>query len=99
MDSVKYVESGSVFVTQAGENMHEIVQQVKQVNSLMNTTTSMIEMQGQDINLIYNMIHQLNDITQQNAALVEEVSAASESLTQQGKDLRTAVEVFHIAEA
>lgn len=96
MDSVKYVESGSVFVTQAGENMHEIVQQVKQVNSLMNTTTSMIEMQGQDINLIYNMIHQLNDITQQNTQFVLNLTENSAKMQEKTEELVQTTHIFMV---
>lgn len=98
MDSVKYVESGSIFVTQAGENMHEIVQQVQQVNTLMNTTTSMIEMQGQDINLIYNMIHQLNDITQQNTQFVLNLTENSAKMQEKTEELVQTTHIFMVRE-
>lgn len=97
-DSVKYVESGSVFVNQAGDNMHEIVKQVTQVNALMNTTTNMIEMQGNDINLIYNMIHQLNDITQQNNQFVLNLTENSAKMRQKTEELVKTTHIFMVKE-
>jgi methyl-accepting chemotaxis protein len=98
VDSVEKVESGSHQVTQAGRAMDDIVAQVKRVNDLIEEISSATIEQTQGIGQIGDAVTQLDQVTQQNAALVEESAAAAESLHQQAACLVDAVSVFVIGD-
>jgi aerotaxis receptor len=92
--SVEKVESGSRLVDEAGKTMHEIVTQVKRVSDLIAEISSATREQSGGIAQVGQAISHLDQITQQNAALVEQSSAASESLKDQAGRLASAIGVF-----
>jgi aerotaxis receptor len=92
--SVEKVESGSRQVDDAGKTMDDIVAQVKRVSDLIAEIGSATIEQSAGITQVGQAIGHLDEITQQNAALVEESAAASESLKQQATRLVEAVGVF-----
>ncbi|MCG5078638.1 PAS domain-containing methyl-accepting chemotaxis protein [Paraburkholderia tagetis] len=92
--SVEKVETGSSLVNDAGKTMDEIVAQVKRVSDLIAEIRSATEEQSGGVSQIDQAVSDLDNITQQNAALVEQSTAASDSLTQQATRLVEAVSVF-----
>lgn len=95
-DSVEKVEAGSAQVGEAGRTMSDIVMQVKRVNDLISEISAATQEQTQGINQVGDAVTQLDQVTQQNAALVEESSAAAESLRAQAAKLVEAVCVFKL---
>jgi methyl-accepting chemotaxis protein len=96
-ESVDKVESGSRLVATAGATMNDVVQQVKRVSDLIGEITSASIEQSTGIGQIGDAVNQLDQVTQQNAALVEESAAASESLKHQAASLAQTVSVFTLA--
>ncbi|WP_343051324.1 methyl-accepting chemotaxis protein [Pseudaquabacterium terrae] len=94
--SVDKVEAGSRLVGDAGRSMEGIVAQVQRVSSLITQISSSSVEQSGGIGQIGVAVNQLDHMTQQNAALVEESAAAAESLSQQAKKLTEAVAVFQV---
>ena len=92
--SVAKVESGSRLVQDAGSTMEEIVGSVKRVSDIIGEITAASAEQSSGIGEVNNAISQLDQMTQQNAALVEQSAAAAESLKEQAQRLVGAVEVF-----
>ena len=95
-DSVEKVEAGSRLVGDAGRSMQEIVVQVKRVSDLISEISSAAKEQTVGINQIGDAVGQLDQVTQQNAALVEESAAAAESLRMQAARLAEIVNVFKL---
>lgn len=93
-DSVEKVEAGSRLVGDAGRTMTDIVSQVRRVNDMLGEITAATSEQTTGIGQINDAVTQLDQVTQQNAALVEESAAAAESLKQQAARLVDAVAVF-----
>ncbi|MBY0574774.1 MAG: chemotaxis protein [Undibacterium sp.] len=96
-DSVDKVKTGSVLVDQAGQTMGEIVASVRRVSDIMAEITAASQEQSSGIQEIGASINQMDEMTQQNAALVEEAAAAAESLEEQAGILSTALEVFKLS--
>jgi len=96
-DSVAKVEGGTKLVADAGRSMDDIVARVSQVNELIAQISSASAEQRQGFGQIGDAVAQLDQVTQQNAALVEESAAAADSLSQQAKKLTSAVAVFRTA--
>ena len=94
--SVEKVESGSQLVDEAGKSMVEIVTQVTRVNDLIGEISSASMEQSTGIGQIGDAVNQLDQVTQQNAALVEESAAAAESLKVQAAQLAQVVSVFRL---
>jgi len=94
--SVETVQSGSSLVGEAGRTMDEIVAQVRRVADLIGEIGSSATEQMQGIGQVSEAVNQLDRVTQQNAALVEESAAAAESLKQQAASLADVVRVFRI---
>lgn len=92
--SVEKVESGSKLVDDAGRTMDDIVAQVRRVSDLIAEISAATTEQTTGIGQVGAAIGSLDQITQQNAALVEQSAAASESLKQQAARLVEAVSVF-----
>ncbi|MBN3791102.1 PAS domain-containing methyl-accepting chemotaxis protein [Burkholderia sp. Ac-20353] len=92
--SVDRVESGARIVDDAGKTMEEIVTQVKRVSDLIAEISSSTVEQSSGVAQVDQAVVHLDNITQQNAALVEQSTAASESLKQQTTRLVDAVNVF-----
>ena len=94
--SVEKVEGGTRLVTDAGKTMTEIVNSVKRVSDIIGEITAASGEQSQGIGEINNAITQLDQMTQQNAALVEESTAAAESLKEQAVRLAQVVGTFRL---
>jgi methyl-accepting chemotaxis protein len=94
--SVERVEAGTRLVGAAGESMNDIVTQVKSVATLIGEISSSAHEQTSGIGQINQAITQLDHVTQQNAALVEEAAAAAESLNQQASRMVDVVSVFKL---
>uniref|UniRef100_UPI000D38DA14 methyl-accepting chemotaxis protein n=1 Tax=unclassified Variovorax TaxID=663243 RepID=UPI000D38DA14 len=95
-DSVDKVEEGSRQVADAGRTMEEIVGSVKRVTDIMGEITAASQEQTSGIEQVNQAIAQMDQVTQQNAALVEEASAAAQSLQEQAGSLVQAVRVFRL---
>ena len=98
-DSVEKVGGGSRLVAQAGNTMEEIVSSIRRVTDIMSEITAASSEQSQGIEQVNTAITQMDEVTQQNAALVEEAAAAAEALEEQAQNLATAVSVFKIDES
>ncbi|NRF67973.1 MCP four helix bundle domain-containing protein [Aquincola sp. S2] len=96
-ESATKVESGTTLVDEAGRTMGEIVAQVKRVNDLIDEISHASAEQSQGIGQVGDAVAQLDRVTQQNAALVEESAAAAESLKVQAAQVAQAMQVFRIA--
>jgi methyl-accepting chemotaxis protein len=94
--SVQRVEAGSRLVDEAGESVGGIVQQVQRVADLINEITTATSEQAGGIRQVGEAVLQLDQVTQQNAALVEESTAAAESLKDQADKLLAEVSVFKL---
>jgi len=95
-DSVVQVESGSRLADDAGSAMGGIVTQVRQVSQLIAEIASASGEQSKGIGQIGDAVNQLDQVTQQNAALVEQSTAAAESLQHQAAELARLVGVFKL---
>jgi len=92
--SVERVEAGTRLVDDAGRTMDDIVAQVQRVSSLIGEISTATREQSGGITQVSQAVGHLDQITQQNAALVEQSAAASQSLRQQAERLVEAVGVF-----
>jgi len=94
--SVEKVEGGSRLVADAGKTMTEIVGSVKRVSDIIGEITAASAEQSQGLGEINGSVAQLDQMTQQNAALVEESAAAAESLKEQASKLSAVVATFQL---
>jgi len=94
--SVDKVDSGARLVAEAGQTMNEIVASVKRVSDIIGEITTAASEQSEGISQVNNAVAQLDQMTQQNAALVEESTAAAESLKDQATRLAGAVGTFKV---
>jgi methyl-accepting chemotaxis protein len=90
-DSSAKVADGSSLVSQSGESLREIIGSVKKVTDIVAEIAAASVEQSGGINQIARAVAQMNEVTQQNAALVEQATAASESILSQTRDLAAAV--------
>jgi methyl-accepting chemotaxis protein len=95
-DSVQRVETGNQLVDQAGSTMTEIVASIRQLAGLMHEITEANQKQGADIEQVNQSVGEMDQMTQQNAALVEEAAAAAASLKDQAANLAQAVSLFKL---
>jgi len=86
-DSVKKVEDGSALVTQSGETLHTIVTSVKKVSDIVAEIAAASREQSAGIEQVSKAVGQMDEMTQQNAALVEQAAAASQSMAGQARNL------------
>ncbi|MFT5962653.1 MAG: methyl-accepting chemotaxis protein, partial [Burkholderiaceae bacterium] len=93
-DSVDKVDVGSKLVIEAGSTMGEIVDSVRRVTDIMAEIMSASVEQSTGIEQVNRAIGQMDQVTQQNAALVEQAAAAAESLQEQAGELARTVAVF-----
>lgn len=96
-ESVSQVEDGRALVDAAGQTMQQIVTSVKQVAALVHEISTATHEQANGIGEINQAVSLLDEMTQQNAALVEQSAAASESLREQAHRLENAISVFKLA--
>ncbi|MFA9218552.1 MAG: Cache 3/Cache 2 fusion domain-containing protein [Sphingomonadaceae bacterium] len=95
-DSVAKVDAGSKQVEQAGSTMLEVVASVQRVTNIMGEITSASAEQRAGIGQVHAAIRQMDEVTQQNAALVEEAAAAAQSMQDQAAELSEVVQVFKL---
>ncbi len=93
-DSVEQVEAGTKLVNQAGSTMEEVVVSVRRVTDIMGEITVAGQQQSAGIVQVNEAIAQMDAVTQQNAALVEEATAASHSMQDQAASLAQLVSIF-----
>ncbi|MFZ6820197.1 methyl-accepting chemotaxis protein [Undibacterium sp. Ji22W] len=98
-DSVSKVDEGSRLVDDAGRTMSEIVSSVKYVADIMAEITAASQEQSAGIEEVNLAITHIDEMTQQNAALVEQAAAAAESMQEQAQALSQAVSVFKLHQA
>ena len=95
-DSVSQVDAGSKLVNQAGDTMQEIVVSVQRVTDIMEEISSASREQTTGIEQVNQAITEMDQVTQQNASLVEEAAAASQAMQEQAVQLARAVSVFRL---
>jgi len=94
---VQTVDAGTVLVDQAGATMDGIVKAVQQVAEIMREISAASTEQSTGIEQVNQAIVSIDDVTQQNAALVEEAAAAAQSMRDQAALLAQAVGIFKLA--
>jgi methyl-accepting chemotaxis protein len=94
--SVARVDDGTGQVAVAGERMREIVQSIKRVSDIMGEIAAASVEQSTGIEQVNRAVSQMDEVTQQNAALVEQAAAAAAALDEQAARLRTTVAVFRL---
>ncbi|MGF6758539.1 methyl-accepting chemotaxis protein [Paraburkholderia sp. GAS42] len=97
-DSVERVDNGSALVGQAGTTMGEILQAVRRVTDIMGEIAAASEEQSSGISQVGRAVTQMDEVTQQNAALVEQAAAGAASLQDQAARLRETVAAFRVDE-
>jgi methyl-accepting chemotaxis protein-1 (serine sensor receptor) len=95
-DSVDKVGSGAKLVDQAGATMQEIVTSIQRVTSIMSEITQASQEQTVGLDQIHSAITQMDGLTQQNVALVEEAAAAADALNERAHGLTRVVSVFKL---
>jgi methyl-accepting chemotaxis protein len=95
-DSVNKVKEGSTLVTQSGATLDQIVNSVKKVTDIVAEIAAASNEQSAGIGQVNKAIVQLDELTQQNAALVEEASAASQAMAEQARELNEAMQRYHV---
>jgi len=95
-NSVERVEQGTALVDQAGTTMTEVVTSIKRVTDIMGEISAASHEQSQGVSQVGEAVTQMDQVTQQNAALVEEMAAAASSLRSQAQDLVQTVAVFKL---
>ena len=93
------VSEGSQLVNQSGESLHEIYQSIESVSALVGEISHASREQANSIGQVNEAVTQLDSVNQQNAALVEESTAASDALNNQAQDLREQISYFKLQEA
>jgi methyl-accepting chemotaxis protein len=96
--SVEQVEQGTHIVTMAGQTMEEIVTAIRRVSDIVGEISAATVEQSSGVAQVGQAVSQMDQTTQQNAALVEESAAAADSLRKQAQDLVQAVASFRLGE-
>ena len=94
--SVSRVEEGSALVDRAGSTMSEVVTSIRRVTDLMGEISAASSEQSAGVSQVGEAVTQMDQVTQQNAALVEQMAAAAASLRNQAQDLVQVVSVFKV---
>ena len=97
-ESVSRVKHGSVLVENSGSTMQDIVRSVTRVTDIMGEIASASDEQSRGIEQVTQAVTQMDQVTQQNAALVEESASAATALEEQAITLADAVAVFRLAD-
>jgi methyl-accepting chemotaxis protein len=95
--SVERVEQGTALVDQAGITMAEVVSSIRRVTDIVAEISSASKEQALGVSQVGEAVNQMDQVTQQNAALVEEMAAAASSLKAQAQDLVKVLDVFKIS--
>ena len=96
--SVERVEQGTALVDKAGETMTEVVTSIRRVTDIMGEISAASNEQSLGVSQVGEAVGQMDQATQQNAALVEEMAAAASSLKSQAQELVQTVAVFKLAD-
>jgi methyl-accepting chemotaxis protein len=94
--SVRKVEDGSRLVHDAGKTMEEIVTSVNRVTHIMREITAASSEQSSGIEQVNQAVSHMDEVTQQNAALVEEAAATAEAMQSQARNLAQALQGFNL---
>ncbi|KVS06974.1 methyl-accepting chemotaxis protein [Burkholderia vietnamiensis] len=94
--SVERIHTGSQLVDEAGRTMHDVIAAVQRVTDIMGEIAAASEEQSSGIDQVARAVAQMDEVTQQNAALVEEAAAAAQSLDEQAARLRETAAVFRL---
>jgi len=97
--SVERIEQGAAQAERVGRTMHEVVQSIGRVSTVIETISAASAEQSDGIDQVGHAVGQMDTVTQQNAALVEESAAAAESLRVQAQQLVGAVSRFQLPQA
>ena len=97
-DSVARIETGSQLADSAGRTMGDIVASVRQVTEIMNDITAASQRQSKGIEEVNSAITEMDELTQRNAALVEQSAAAAQSMQDQAHELLRVVGAFRLSE-
>lgn len=95
-DSVDKVDEGSKLVDQSGETLTEIVSSIKKVSDIVAEIASASQEQASGIDQVNKAVTQMDEMTQQNAALVEEAAASSEAMTTQARGMDDLMGFFNV---
>jgi methyl-accepting chemotaxis protein len=98
-DSVQKVEEGSKLVDKSGSTLEQIVNSVKKVSDIIAEIAAASNEQSTGIDQINKAVSQMDEMTQQNASLVEEAAAASESMDEQAKGLTSLIGFFNVGDS
>ena len=98
-DSMTQVNAGTALVQQAGATMGDVVASVARVTDMMSEITSATQEQRVGINQVNEAITQMDHVTQQNAALVEQAAAAAASMQEQAAQLAQVAAAFKLGES
>ncbi|MCB1959165.1 MAG: chemotaxis protein [Rhodocyclaceae bacterium] len=98
-DSTDKIEHGADMVLHAGESMELVVENFKRLSSLVSDISTASREQAEGIDQVTNAVSQMDEVTQQNASLVEQAAAAAESLEDQAHSLVEAVAIFRLSTA
>ena len=98
-DSQEKVEQGAKLVNRSGETLQEIVASVKKVGDIIGEIDAASDQQASGIDQINSAVAQMDKNTQQNAAMVEQATAAAESMTEQARTMAELVRFFKLADA
>ena len=96
-ESLNSVQQGNALAERAGQTMEEVVQAVRRVSDIMGEISAASREQSQSVGQVGDAVAQMDQTTQQNAALVEEMAAAANSLQSQAQELVQGVAVFRLA--
>ncbi|MFC3093398.1 PAS domain-containing protein [Alteromonas sediminis] len=97
-DSVSRIETGNALVIQSGKSIAEVVEVVRQVSDLITDIATASEQQASGIDEVNKAVAGMDDMTQQNAAMVEQAAAAAESMHALAQQLEERVKAFNIGE-
>jgi methyl-accepting chemotaxis protein len=97
-DSVSKVNNGTALVNKSGQKLTEIVSSVEKVAEIISGISTASQEQSAGIGQVNQSVSQLEHITQQNAALVEEATASSQNMSEQAADLLELVHRFKLDE-
>ena len=95
-NSVGKVDEGSKLVAEAGATMHEVVTSVRRVTDIVGEISSATLEQSAGLEEVNRAITQMDEVTQQNAALVEQAAATAQSLQEQAAKLAHSVDIFKL---
>ena len=97
--SVSMIQDGATQALAVGSTIGQVKDAIKRVSDIVGEITAASDEQTRGIEQVHTAIHQMDEVTQQNAALVEEAAAAAQSLEEQAGKLKDVVSVFKLVGA